>query len=298
MTTPSRRSSLADLGKQLIKSDILYDILVTRFADLLLTKRTLKLTRIQLSSIRLRFGTGVRDYTLPGGARLEFELSDDLDAFMYDHLVRYGNYEAEVGSALSELITRGTTFVDVGANIGYFTVLFSRLAQTVYAFEPAPSVFRHLERNVRLNRLPNVLASQLAVSDRKKTMTLYESEISAGHDSSIRRSEHDRSTTVEAVSLDETIAPSPDIVMKVDVEGAEMGVIMGASRLIASGKVSAIIVESARGLYPYVANLRERFSLYSSIGTIEVLDDPRGRRVVHDRHELPDICNLLIRVRR
>ena len=57
---------------------------------------------------------------------------------MYDYLMRHGHYETEVESALSELITKETTFVDAGANIGYFTVLSFQIGKEVYAFEPAP----------------------------------------------------------------------------------------------------------------------------------------------------------------
>jgi FkbM family methyltransferase len=231
--------------------------------------------------------------------QIEFDLSNDLDAFMYDYLVRYGRYEAEVESVLSELITKETTFVDAGANVGYFTVLSSGSAKEVYAFEPAPAVFQRLSRNVALNGLGNVRTLQLALSKEGGKLTLFESKISPGHDSTIKRFEHDRSILVDAVSLDEVVDPSAgDVVMKVDVEGSEMDVLMGALGLIRSGRVSAIVLEWARALYPTVANLRDRFALYSALGTVEVLDGSRGRYRVRERHELPEICNLLITVRR
>jgi FkbM family methyltransferase len=285
--------------KPLLGNDFVYDVVMTKSFDFLLAQRTLKLTRIQLHEIRRRFGTGVIRYDVPQGLRIEFDLSNDLDAFMYDYLIRYGHYEKEVESALSVLITKETTFVDAGANIGYFTVLSSRLAREVYAFEPAPAVFERLSRNVALNGLGNVRALQLALSKERGKLRLFESKISPGHDSTVKRFEHDRSMVVDAVSLDEVIDPSVrEVVMKVDVEGAEMDVLLGALGLIRSGKVSAIVLEWARALYPSVANLRDRFALYSALGAVEVLDDSLGRHRVRRRHELPDICNLLITIRR
>jgi hypothetical protein len=47
-----------------------------------------------------------------------------------------------------------------------------------------------------------------------------------------------------------------------------------------------------------VTNLRERFALYSSLGSVEVLDERMGSYRVRERHEIPDFCNLLVRVRR
>ena len=115
--------------KPLLKNDLVYDVVMTKSVDFLLAQRTLKLTRIQLNEIRRRFGTGVTRYDLPRGLQIEFDLSNDLDAFMYDYLLRYGHYEREVETVLSELITKETTFIDAGANVGYFTVLASRQAR-------------------------------------------------------------------------------------------------------------------------------------------------------------------------
>jgi FkbM family methyltransferase len=285
--------------KQLLKNDLVYDVVMTKFMDFLLAQRTLKLTRIQLGEIRRRFGTAVTRYDLPRGLEIEFDLANYLDAFMYDYLVRHGHYERDVESVLSELITKDTTFVDAGANVGYFTVLSSRSAKEVYAFEPAPAVFGRLSRNVALNGLDNVRALQLALSRERGKLRLFESKVSPGHDSTVKRFEHNRSIWVDAVSLDEVLDPSVrEVVMKVDVEGSEMDVLLGARGLIKSGRVSAIVLEWARGLYPSVANLRERFALYSALGSVEVLDESRGRHRVRERQELPDICNLLVTVRR
>ena len=285
--------------KPLLKNDLVYDVVMTKSVDFLMAQRTLKLTRIQLNEIRRRFGAGVTRYYLPQGLQMEFDLANDLDAFMYDYLVRYGHYEKEVESVLSELITKDTTFVDAGANVGYFTVLSSRLAREVYAFEPAPAVFERLSRNVALNGLQNVRALQLALSRERCKLRLFESKISPGHDSTVKRFEHNKSISVDAVRLDEVVDPSArEVVMKVDVEGSEMDALLGARGLLRSGKVSSIVLEWARGLYPSVANLRERFALYSALGSVEVLDESLGRRRVRERQELPDMCNLLITLRR
>jgi FkbM family methyltransferase len=285
--------------KPLLSNDFVYDVVMTKSFDFLLALRTLKLTRIELNEIRQRFGKGVARYDLPRGLQVEFDLSNDLDAFMYNHLMKFGHYEREVESVLSELMTKDTTFIDAGANVGYFTVLYSGMAKEVYAFEPAPAVFERLSRNVALNGLGNVRALQLALSKERGKLRLFESKISPGHDSTVKRFEHDRSILVDAVGLDEVVDPSArDIVMKVDVEGSEMDVLLGASGLITSGRVSAIVLEWARGLYPTVANLRERFALYSALGRVEVLSDSYGRREVRERRDLPEMCNLLITVRR
>ncbi len=285
--------------KPLLKNDLAYHVLITKSIDYLSTQHTIKTTRLQLNEIRRRLGTGLYTYDIGRGLKIEFDLSQNLDAFMCDYLLRFGRYESEVESVLSRLITKDTTFVDVGANIGYFTVIFSRSARTVYAFEPVPAIFERLSRNLSINGCENVRALQLAVSKERATLRLYESKISDGHDSTVRRFEHDRSILVDAVSLDEAVDPSAkDIVMKVDVEGSETDVLMGALGLVRSGRVSAIVVEWSRRIYPSVANLTERFALYSAMGSVEVIDDRLGTYKVTERRQVPDFCNLLIRVGR
>jgi FkbM family methyltransferase len=287
------------LIKPLLKHDLAYHVLMTRSIDFFSTQHFIKTTRLQLNEIRGRLGTGLYTYELGQGLRIELDLSKNHDAFMYDGLLKFGQYEREVQSVLSKLITKDTTFIDVGANIGYFTVLYSRLAQTVYAFEPVPDVFERLSRNISLNNCNNVRAFQCAVSKERKRLEIFESKISDGHNSIIRRFEHDKSIFVDAVTLDETVEPSVgNVVMKVDAEGSEMDVLQGAMRLIKSGKVSAIVLEWARWIYPHVTNLRERFAMYSALGSVEVLDERLGSYSVRERYEIPEFCNLLIRIRR
>jgi FkbM family methyltransferase len=282
-----------------LKNDLAYHVLMTKSIDFLVTQYTVKATRVLLKEIRGRLGTGLYTYELGQGLKIEFDLSKNHDAFVYDHLLRFGGYEREVESTLSELVTKETTFIDVGANLGYFTIFCSRLAQEVYAFEPVPAEFERLSKNIGLNNLKNVRAFQCAVSKERTRLRFFESKISDGHDSTVRRFEHDRSIFVDAVTLDETVEPSArNVVMKVDAEGSEMDVLLGAMKLIRSGKVSAIVLEWARPIYPNVANLRERFALYSTLGSVEVLDSRLGSYVVRERQEIPEFCNLLIRVRR
>jgi FkbM family methyltransferase len=282
----------------LLNNDYAYDVVVTRSIDFVRTRRTIKTTRIQLNRFRAQHGTGLVRHQLRPGLQMEFDLSQDLDAFMYEYLLTNGSYEQEVQAVLAGKITKRTTFVDVGANLGYFTLLFAGTAQTVYAFEPVPDVFERLSRNVALSGLKNVKTFQRAVSRGQGTLKVFESTISAGHDSTVKRFEHNKSILVEAVSLDQVVEPpSGDVVLKVDVEGAEMDVLLGALGLIKSGKVPTIVLEWARYLYPRVTELKERFDLYSSLGSVEVLEGGQ-RRMATDRRELPEICNLLITIKK
>jgi FkbM family methyltransferase len=151
-----------------------------------------------------------------------------------------GDAEPEVQSALAELIEPGQTVYDVGANIGFFTILCSRLVGphgSVYAFEPIPENLVTLRHNIALNRLTNVVVVEQALSSSTGTAEMFVSPWSAFHSLDVagasKRENHGPDggqVTVETVTLDEFVqrdgVSAPDLV-KLDVEGAELLVAEG-----------------------------------------------------------------------
>lgn len=72
------------------------------------------------------------------------------------------------------LIEKNDIVVDIGANIGVFSIYAASLTQnTVYAFEPTPLSFESLQRNVKANKLPNVLTFNAAISDKVGSLKLF-----------------------------------------------------------------------------------------------------------------------------
>jgi FkbM family methyltransferase len=138
----------------------------------------------------------------------------------------------------------GDTFVDVGANVGYFTLLASTLGARVVAYEPTPSVFTRLRENVDLNGFHHAQLVNAAVMDKPGTLSLHLS----GDDPEANSLFGDdaQSVQVPAVTLDDDLA-SRHIqhvdLLKIDAEGAEPFVLDGATRLLSSPKPPAIIVE-------------------------------------------------------
>ncbi len=137
----------------------------------------------------------------------------------------------------------GCTFVDVGANVGYFALLASTLGARVVAYEPTPSVFARLQENVTLNGFQADLVNA-AVMDQPGTLSLHlsgddpEANSLFGNDG--------QCVQVPAVSLDEDLAArgiEHVDVLKIDAEGAEPFVLDGAARLLSSPNPPAILVE-------------------------------------------------------
>jgi FkbM family methyltransferase len=129
--------------------------------------------------------------------------------------------------------------VDVGAHVGYFTLLFARIVGDggrVFAFEPEPTNARLLRRNLRLNAYSNVEVIEAAVSDRVGTVNLYLSEDNEG-DHRIWQSKSDgarRAVPVRSVALSDVFRDYPRRIsfVKLDVQGAEGRALHGMKSLM------------------------------------------------------------------
>ena len=109
---------------------------------------------------------------IPGLAtNLRLHVHGDHDRFVSRRIAEEGIWEPYETSLVMDLLHPGAVFVDVGANIGYFTVLAATTAGKVFAFEPDPENFRLLEANLALNALQRkVTAVPAALAEEEKQM--------------------------------------------------------------------------------------------------------------------------------
>jgi FkbM family methyltransferase len=150
-----------------------------------------------------------------------------------------GGGEPEVQTALQTQLRPGMTFYDVGANIGFFSLLAARLVGEkgrVVAFEADPEVATRLREHVARNEFSWVATEEKAVWSERKSVFFARIDPAASPDRGlghvVSRVEGD-AIYVQAISLDEYVktAQSPDFV-KCDVEGAEVEVFRGALQLL------------------------------------------------------------------
>lgn len=145
-------------------------------------------------------------------------------------------------------LREGDTFLDVGANIGYYTLIAAHaVGETgrVYAFEPDPVSFEILEHNVRLHELGNVVLEQKAAANEPGSIELFLAADNKG-DHRIYQAEESRpSIAIEAVTLDgyfETRDRRVDFA-KIDTQGAEVLILQGMAGLIAENEEIRMAVE-------------------------------------------------------
>jgi len=153
---------------------------------------------------------------------------------------------------------KGETFVDVGANVGYYSLKIAKdyasKGVTIIAIEAHPGNYKALSKNIELNDIKCITAIKKAVSDHKGTVTLYDrvdtrnrirSEMyslsnSYFHDSNVVRAGRG-SVKIECDTLDNILGEQRTDVMKIDIEGAEIFALEGATNVLK--KLRKIIVE-------------------------------------------------------
>ncbi len=152
---------------------------------------------------------------------------------------------------LSQEITEGQTVVDVGAHIGYFTLLLSKLVGpkgSVYAFEPNPYSLAYLRRNVAVNNCRNVVVEDMAVYDRDVHIQVWAKKGGNTGDVRIFPTLNGEELGVDAVMLDTYFSPRNVDFIKMDVQGAEYNVLKGAGSLIQRSPGLKMMVEYSRDL--------------------------------------------------
>jgi FkbM family methyltransferase len=180
--------------------------------------------------------------TMSDGFRMELNPRDYIQAW----LLFRGYYEPVVARFIRASVRPGMDVIDVGAHVGYITLLLSTLVDgtdVVHAFEPELRNRNHLLRHVRLNGLKNVNVRSEALSDRSGVVAFYPSrELNNMGLGSLRPQGSGPRAPVECetMRLDDyvrSVCPERGQrigLIKIDVEGAEWLVLQGAEEVLAT----------------------------------------------------------------
>ena len=160
----------------------------------------------------------------------------------------YGYYEKPVALFLEHIVDRHSIILDVGANVGYFTLISAKKAKAgkVFAFEPVKGLFQRLQKNIDQNYLQNVEISQFAVGEADEDAVIFISSSENQGMSSVKPPENFSgvSQAVRIIRIDDW-ATKKNIkrldIIKLDVEGSELFALRGMDQTLTRFKPVLIV---------------------------------------------------------
>ena len=160
-----------------------------------------------------------------------FQINLDINTWLGKEIFYFGKFELFTYRFFLENVKPGSVVVDVGANIGFYSImsaLLSRPAGQVHCFEPTNKFFALLEKNYSLNGLSTTLLNKVALGDHRTEISILVGEQTAHVSDSIGGEK------VEQITLDEYFSRfdrGPDLI-KIDVDGHEFPILKGAKKTI------------------------------------------------------------------
>jgi FkbM family methyltransferase len=207
--------------------------------------------------------------------------------------IALGKYEEYETKLILKQVKPTDVVVDVGANIGYYTVLLAQKAKIVYAIEPEEETFEILSKNVVENKLKNVVLIKAAVGDGNGMVELYKSFLNNG-DHRLWGNSDTRETEVVCLrKLDDMLVNEEKIdLIKIDTQGWEPAVIGGAKNIIERDRPTIFLEYSPkeydkaghkgkkmlpylRKVYPAIWEIDYWYYIYRKLGK-NIRNDNRG----------------------
>ncbi|MFW6197886.1 MAG: FkbM family methyltransferase [Myxococcota bacterium] len=224
--------------------------------------------------------------TLRDGSRLRVDLANSVGRSIWFR----GSYDDDLVRFVLDPLEPGDAFVDVGANVGYYTALAARKVGDggcVFAVEPSPAVAALLAASIADNAWGNVVLLAVAATS-EPSLLRFRSEQNSGW--SHVAATGDR--VVAGFPLDDVVGPllegRPLRAVKVDVEGHELEALSGMRRLVESPSVERVLTEAhvAQG-HPWLERL---FGFFEALGYRSV--DPISGREITISDVSPDLWNV------
>lgn len=218
------------------------------------------------------------------------------NAPMFGELVTGNGFHENLSTSLvQKFLKKGMTFVDVGANIGYFTLIAAKCVGTkgrVFSFEPELENFNLLCKNIKINCFTNVSPENLALSDLDGKSLLYKDPNSKGRHSICVSRDDWEPLACKTVRLDtyfkqKRFREAIDFI-KIDAEGAELKVLRGMSNLIDPHTTNLLLEFSQKLIVESGENVSNFINFLIQIGykKVKIIDEKEQNTYVFNISEL------------
>lgn len=237
--------------------------------------RNLLKNRVESAIERYGFVEDERPIVLSNGIKIA--VCDQRD-FLQRNLYYLRGYSLEEQALIASYLQPGDTFIDVGANIGVFSLMAAEKVGptgSVVAFEPASDTSARLWENVELNGFEDrITILQCALADEKGELALFDSDVEANDLGKRSFFQHGKAIeTVPVRVFDELVADGTVVLnkpvgaLKIDVEGAELLVLEGMRNFLKQHKPKVVLVESLESQLSWAGTgLRDLENFFSQHG--------------------------------
>jgi len=171
-----------------------------------------------------------------------FLMNVETEDFIQRSIYLTGRWDEDVGRVIRSTLKADDLFIDIGANVGYFSLLASRLCRQVICFEPNPTCLKKLTSNVTLNNQGNIEIRPIGLADerRKAEFNVRDSRNIGG--GSLQHGDGE-TFSVQLDTLDDQLSNLSPKLIKIDIEGAEMLALKGASKMLSKNNSPDVICE-------------------------------------------------------
>lgn len=222
--------------------------------------------------------------------------ANTLDRLMALYFWKFSILEDSETHLLQRLIKKDMVVLDIGANIGYYTLQFADWVGQegkIFAFEPDPNNYSLLVKNIQANNIQNVIPVQKAVADQTQQIQLYRCEDHSGDHRIYDSLDGRQSVNVEAIALDDFFSENERVdFIKMDIQGAEYSALAGMERLIQQQNTLKILCEFSPNLLK-LAGISENHFLQriTDYGLqLHFINEQRKELVAVTSTELQQLC--------
>lgn len=206
----------------------------------------------------------------------------------------HGSLEPEFLRLIRSNLKKEDVFFDIGANIGQHGLFASNFCKSVFCFEPITRLYSHIEASIKKNQFKNVQAFNFGMGNENKALPIYSDSANMGGSSILFSNGKALEQVIKIIRLDDFILdnPTPIHMMKIDVEGFELEVLMGGQRTLQEQRPK-LLIEYSLPLYNQISPSHGEqiylflSKIYSKIENVGL--DLEVRKQVHSFGDLKDL---------
>ena len=229
----------------------------------------------------------------------------DLGDWIPQDIYLTGDFESTTSELVKKLLKPGDAVVDVGANIGYFSLLFAYcVGQTghVYAFEPVPALVEKLRTNISLNHFEQITVNNFALSDHEEIARFYTGPADNSGLSSLREPRQSRGSFEVQLRPFDTLMleqDTPISLVKIDVEGAELQVLQGMENMLRRSRPSCLVEITDAFLREMGGSSSALLAFFEQLGYVCYMIGDKKLSLIDSAHgHLPEQWNALFTPRK